>query len=167
VFWAAVRSRRAELVCALGGATVLLFAPLILVGGAHYPSTGWRTGGLWIVIAAGLGVAVLALVDQLRSSNQRHRLLADNSSDLVTRLSVDGTFIYASPASRAMIGYEPEELVGRNISELLHPDDLDAQSARRVRVDEAPGAVLQEFRVRHQDGRSKRRSRRSAISTGR
>jgi diguanylate cyclase (GGDEF)-like protein/PAS domain S-box-containing protein len=153
VFWASVRSRRTELVCALAGSTVLLFAPLMLAGAAHYPSSGWRTGGLWIVVAAGLGMAVLALVDQLRSSNRSHRLLADNSTDLVCRMLVDGTFTYVSPGSRAMLGYEPKELVGRTIGEFLHPQDRHAQAARRARVDEAPGALLQEFRMRHQDGR--------------
>jgi PAS domain-containing protein len=111
-----VRSRPAEVVGALAGATVLLFAPLVFIGGAHYPSTGWRTGALWIVVAAGLGIAVLALVGQLRSSNQRHRLLADNASDLIARFAVDGTIIYASPASRGLLGYEPDELVGRSIT---------------------------------------------------
>jgi diguanylate cyclase (GGDEF)-like protein/PAS domain S-box-containing protein len=153
VFWAAVRSQRAELVCALAGAAALLFAPLVLVGGAHYPISGWRTGGLWIVVAAGLGMAVLALVAQLSTSNQRHRLLADNSTDLVSRMMIDGTFTYVSPASRAMLGYEPNELVGRNITEFLHPQDRYAQAARRARVDEASDALLQEFRMRHHDGR--------------
>jgi diguanylate cyclase (GGDEF)-like protein/PAS domain S-box-containing protein len=153
VFWAAVRSRPAELWAALAGATVLLFAPLVLIGGAHYPASGWRTGALWIVVAAGLGIAILALVGQLRSSNQRHRLLADNSTDLISRLAVDGTIIYLSPAARALIGYEPEELVGRNIGEFLHPLDRYAQAARRARVDEATDPILQEFRLRHRDGR--------------
>jgi diguanylate cyclase (GGDEF)-like protein/PAS domain S-box-containing protein len=153
VFWASVRSRRAELVGALGGATVLLFAPLVLIGGAHYPSSGWRTGVLWIVVAAGLGVTVLALVDQLRSSNQRHRLLADNATDLVARFAVDGTIIYASPASGALLGYEPSELIGLSVTDLLHPLDRYAQGARRARIDEAPNAILQELRLRHRDGR--------------
>lgn len=153
VFWAAVRSRPAELRAALAGATVLLFAPLVFIGGARYPSSGWRTGALWIVVAAGLGIAVLALVGQLRSSNQRHRLLADNSTDLISRLAIDGTFLYVSHASRAMIGYEPDELVGRNIGEFLHPLDRYAQAARRARVDAATEPILQEFRVRHRDGR--------------
>ena len=153
VFWAAVRSRPAELTASLAGAAVLLFAPLVLIGGLHYPSSGWRTGALWIVVAAGLGIAVLALVGQLRSSNQRHRLLADNSTDLISRLAVDGTIIYVSPASRAMLGYEPGELVGRNIDEFLHPLDRNAQVARRATVDDASDAILQEFRLRHHDGR--------------
>ena len=42
VFWASVRSRPAELVCALGGAALLLFAPIVVVGGARYPSTASR-----------------------------------------------------------------------------------------------------------------------------
>jgi PAS domain S-box-containing protein len=153
VFWAAVRSRRAELVVTLAGSAILLFAPLLLIGGAHYPISGWRTGALWIVVAAGLGIAVLAIVDQLRSSNQRHRLLADNSTDLVSRMLVDGTLTYVSSGSRAMLGYEPEELVGRNITEFLHPQDRYAQAACRARIDEAPDAILQEFRMRHHDGR--------------
>jgi diguanylate cyclase (GGDEF)-like protein/PAS domain S-box-containing protein len=153
VFWAAVRSRAAELWAALAGTTVLLFAPLVFIGGAHYPSSGWRTGALWIVVAAGLGITVLALVGQLRSSNQRHRLLADNSTDLITSVAADGTIIYVSSASRAMIGYEPDELVERNITEFLHPLDRYAQAARRARVDEATDAILQEFRMRHRDGR--------------
>jgi diguanylate cyclase (GGDEF)-like protein/PAS domain S-box-containing protein len=153
VFWAAVRNRPAELTAVLVGATVLLFAPLVFIGGAHYPSSGWRTGGLWLVVAVGLGIGVLALVGQLRSSNQRHRLLADNSTDLIARLAVDGTFIYVSPASHAMLGYEPDELVGRNINELLDPLERHAQAARGARVDDATDAILQEFRVRHRDGR--------------
>ena len=112
VFWASLRSRRAELVLALAGAAVLLFAPLVLVGGAHYPSSGWRTGALWIVIAAGLGTAVLSLVDQLRSSNQRHRLLADNSTDLVAGLRPMGRSPMRRPRLARCSGYEPEELVG-------------------------------------------------------
>jgi hypothetical protein len=52
VFWAALHSRRAELVLALVGAALLLFTPL-LVGGARYPSSGWRPGARWFVIAAG------------------------------------------------------------------------------------------------------------------
>jgi diguanylate cyclase (GGDEF)-like protein/PAS domain S-box-containing protein len=153
VFWAALRSRRVELGCAVAGAALLLFTPIVAIGGVRYPSSGWRTGGLWVVVAAGLGIAVLALVGQLRSSNQRHRLLADNSTDLVARFSLDGTIIYASPASQALLGYAPVQLIGRQITELLHPRDQYAQNARMARIDETPEGILQEFRLRHRDGR--------------
>jgi diguanylate cyclase (GGDEF)-like protein/PAS domain S-box-containing protein len=153
VFWASLRSRRAELGLALAGAAALLFAPLVLIGGAHYPSSGWRTGALWVVIAAGLGVAVLSLVDQLRSSNQRHRLLADNSTDLVARFAPDGTFSYVSAASRALLGCEPRELMGQSARALMHPEDGADLARRRARVDATASTVVDEFRLRHRDGR--------------
>jgi diguanylate cyclase (GGDEF)-like protein/PAS domain S-box-containing protein len=152
VFWAAVRSRRAELGWALAGAALLLFAPIVVIGGAHYPSKGWRTGVLWITIAAGLGIAILALVDQLRASNQRHRLLAENSTDLVVRFAPDGAISYASPASRTLLGYEPAELVGLTITALMHPDDAAAHTGRGAWVDATADTVVEELRLEHHDG---------------
>jgi diguanylate cyclase (GGDEF)-like protein/PAS domain S-box-containing protein len=153
VFWAALHNRRTELALALGGAAVLLFTPLLLIGGAHYPASGWRTGALWIVIAAGLGNAVLSLVDQLRSSNQRHRLLADNSTDLVARFAPDGSFTYASAASYALLGCEPRELVGQSARALMHPEDSADLAQRRAHADATASTVVDEFRLRHRDGR--------------
>ena len=152
VFWASLHSRRAELVLALAGAALLLFTPLVLVGGTHYPSSGWRTGALWIVIAAGLGTTVLSLVNQLRSSNQRHRLLADNSSGLVARFTPGGTISYVSAASRALMGYEPEELVGQPASALMHPEDAADLAEHRARADATASTVVEEYRLRHGDG---------------
>jgi diguanylate cyclase (GGDEF)-like protein/PAS domain S-box-containing protein len=152
VFWASLRSRRAELVLALAGAALLLFTPLVLIGGAHYPSSGWRTGALWIVIAAGLGTTVLSLVNQLRSSNQRHRLLADNSSGLVARFAPDGTISYVSPASSELLGYAPEELVGQPTSAFMHPEDAAGLAQHSARADATASTVVEEYRLRHGDG---------------
>jgi hypothetical protein len=49
-----------------------------------------------LVIAAVIGVAVLELVEHLRSSQERQRLLAENSTDLVAVLAPDSTITYAS-----------------------------------------------------------------------
>jgi PAS domain S-box-containing protein len=46
-----------------------------------------------------------------------YRLLADNSSDLILRVALDGTCRYASPASRILFGVAPEQLVGTNLIE--------------------------------------------------
>jgi diguanylate cyclase (GGDEF)-like protein/PAS domain S-box-containing protein len=153
VISASLRNRRAELIWVIAGAGLVLFAPLVVIGGAHYPQSGWRSGGLVLVIAAALGVAVLELVARLRSSDDRQRLLAENSTDLVARFAPDGTTTYASPASGPLLGYAPDELVGLNITDLLHPQDRYAQNARRARIDETPDAIMQEFRLRHRDGR--------------
>lgn len=60
----------------------------------------------------------------LAESEANHRLLAEHSSDLILRVKPDATLIYVSPASAAVLGYAPEELMTRAIPEFLHPDDL-------------------------------------------
>jgi PAS domain S-box-containing protein len=44
-----------------------------------------------------------------------YRLLADNSTDPILRLALDGTCLYASPACRTPLGIAPEDLIGTNV----------------------------------------------------
>lgn len=65
----------------------------------------------------------------LATSEQHHRALAENVSDMITRLAPDCTRVYVSPACKRLLGYEPEELIGRTPQAIVHPDDwplLDA-----------------------------------------
>ena len=89
----------------------------------------------------------------LARSEERHRLLAENSTDLVARFALDATIAYASPASRTLFGYEPEQLIGQMITDLMHPEDRAGLDECWDRVDATPGATLMEFRLRHRDGR--------------
>jgi PAS domain S-box-containing protein len=52
------------------------------------------------------------------------RLLAEASRDLVSLHDSKGAFVYASPASLRLLGFAPEELVGRTVYDLFHPEDL-------------------------------------------
>ncbi|MNM11033.1 Sensory/regulatory protein RpfC [compost metagenome] len=62
---------------------------------------------------------------QLRQSERNNRLTLENSLDLITRIDPSGnTILYCSPASRTLLGCEPEEMVGMNTYAYLHPDDL-------------------------------------------
>src|SRR5205823_851643 len=64
----------------------------------------------------------------LREREGQYRLLAENSTDLISRHDPAGVYLYASPACRRLLGYEPEALVGRSAYDLIHPDDRDEVS---------------------------------------
>lgn len=59
----------------------------------------------------------------LLESEAQFRLLAENASDMIARLTTDGHMLYVSPASKSILGYDPEELTGKICFELMHEDD--------------------------------------------
>ncbi|MDO8612143.1 MAG: PAS domain S-box protein, partial [Dehalococcoidia bacterium] len=89
----------------------------------------------------------------LRRSEQQFRSLIENALDIIMGIGPDGALRYVSPSVQRTLGYEPEELVGKNPSDLVHPDDLPAVMAavaENLRSLE-PGPLL-EARLRHRDG---------------
>ncbi|MHC5537524.1 PAS domain-containing protein, partial [Singulisphaera rosea] len=93
--------------------------------------------------------------EELRRAAERFGLLVQNSSDIITVLSVDGAVLYQSASIERLLGYRPFDRVGRNIfrDPIVHPDDL---AKKREFLDEAihrPGMpVTTEFRLQHADG---------------
>ncbi|MEY2434408.1 MAG: hypothetical protein QOC92_4133 [Acidimicrobiaceae bacterium] len=88
----------------------------------------------------------------LRESEDRFRSLVQNSSDLTIVLYA-GQISYASEASFKVLGYRPEDLVGRPATDLVHPDDLE-WLRDRLAADLANNSVAQpvELRARRADG---------------
>jgi PAS domain S-box-containing protein len=84
-----------------------------------------------------------------RQSEELHRSVVDGSTDLIALLDADSRIVLASRAYRDVLGYEPADLLGRQLGELLHPDDL--ASARAKAVDRAI-AEPHTARLRHRDG---------------
>ncbi|GJD32378.1 hypothetical protein PMNALOAF_3647 [Methylobacterium adhaesivum] len=61
----------------------------------------------------------------LRDSEQRFRLLAETTTDVIIWSDLDTTRLYVSPAIRTVLGYEPEDLVGTKPLDFVHPDDVE------------------------------------------
>ena len=59
----------------------------------------------------------------LAESEAQFRLLAENSSDMISRHDMHGNFLYVSPACQTILGYKPEELTGTSITQLIHLED--------------------------------------------
>jgi PAS domain S-box-containing protein len=56
------------------------------------------------------------------NSEQKFRLLAENSEDIISVHAADGTIWYLSPSVTKVLGYEEEEVIGRSIIEFVHPE---------------------------------------------
>ena len=59
----------------------------------------------------------------LVNSEQKFRLLAENSEDIISVHAADGTIWYLSPSLTYVLGYEVEEVIGTAILDYVHPDD--------------------------------------------
>jgi diguanylate cyclase (GGDEF)-like protein/PAS domain S-box-containing protein len=93
------------------------------------------------------------IADRLQQSERAFRALADNASDLVRILDVDGRLLYVSPSSKALLGYEPDEMRALTRETLLHVDEreLATRAAERVRTGETTFEVLL-HRMRSKNG---------------
>jgi diguanylate cyclase (GGDEF)-like protein/PAS domain S-box-containing protein len=89
----------------------------------------------------------------LEESGERIRTLLQNTSDIITLLEADGTVRYISPAVERVTGYEPEEQIGTNAFDSVHPDDREQALNTFAEVLKVPGLHPPlEFRVPHKDG---------------
>lgn len=85
-------------------------------------------------------------------SEELYRLLAENSTEIISKHTPDGVYTYASPACRNLLGYEPEELVGNSVYELFHPEDLARISNAHSAVFERPDGHAARYRIRCKSG---------------
>ena len=77
--------------------------------------------------------------------------IADHLGDLISAHAPDGTYRYASPASRELLGYDPSELVGSAPYEYLHPNDIERIAvAHESALGSAPYTVT--YRMRRRSG---------------
>ncbi|MBX3007096.1 MAG: PAS domain S-box protein [Melioribacteraceae bacterium] len=90
------------------------------------------------VIVLILGPALIYLVSQITrfeeyrkevqvqsKVEQKYRHYIENALDIVTVIDKNGFIKYESPSIEKMLGYQPNELIGKNVFDFLHPDERD------------------------------------------
>ncbi|MBW7452947.1 PAS domain S-box protein [Paenibacillus sepulcri] len=95
-------------------------------------------------------VALEAMVPSMPDYQDLYSLITRNAQDLISISTPDGVLIYLSPSSWSLLGYKPEEFVGRKRMDYYHPEDA-AQM-------EQPGMLYSDKerfirRLQHRDGR--------------
>ncbi|MFN8526452.1 MAG: EAL domain-containing protein [Chloroflexota bacterium] len=154
---------------ARGGAIGAAFG--LLLGGAYLLGViggEQAIGALTVLAVAGsvvLGVcrgrgaaarvsqeAVSAELEELRRGEQRFRSMVLNTSDVVLVLRDDGSVDYQSPSAERIWGYTTDQLRGRNLFSLVHPDDRDTANSLFAQALQSPRlSMAAEFRLRLSD----------------
>ncbi|MFW5799463.1 MAG: PAS domain S-box protein, partial [Spirochaetota bacterium] len=91
--------------------------------------------------------------DALKSSEEKFKLISENSQELVCLHNTDGTYLYVSPSVKQLLGYDEEELLGRNPYEFFHPDDKERirnESHMKALNDE--NHISASYRIRKKNG---------------
>jgi diguanylate cyclase (GGDEF)-like protein/PAS domain S-box-containing protein len=107
----------------------------------------WRknaTARMGFVLALSLLIAIFGfflvrqlhlrqrLVSALVAKEADFRLLAEQSSDMVTRVGLDQRILYVSPASLRVVGWRPDQLIGTPALAGVNPQDLPGVNATMV-----------------------------------
>jgi PAS domain S-box-containing protein len=99
---------------------------------------------------------VVSFVDitRRREAEGAYRFLAHHATDIVSRVADDGTLLYISPSISSLIGYRPEELMGKSAFNIIHSDDHPgfARLNPITLPDSLSQPVRQTYRLLHRDG---------------
>jgi PAS domain S-box-containing protein len=88
----------------------------------------------------------------LRESIEQQRLVTEYATDLIAVVSLDFTIRLISQSVRDGLGYEPEELIGHNIAELIDPEMIDEIRVNTREILDGKPPWNRSFRLRHRNG---------------
>lgn len=88
---------------------------------------------------------------ELKESEEKFRLIAEYSSDMITLHDIRGKYLYASPACKEILQYDAEELVGKDAYLFIHPEDQEIiEQHHQTLLD--TGYTVSTYRIRGKDG---------------
>ncbi len=87
---------------------------------------------------------------RLAASEEKYRLLAENSSDVVVHCR-NGQLVWVSPSIQPTLGWSPIDWLGRKLQELVHAADLELFNGISTSLDGGAETVVERFRLRARD----------------
>lgn len=94
------------------------------------PETGWRwcLGSVGVDYETGLVIGTHQETSALKEAEERFRRAFEDAGTGMAITGLDGRFVRVNRSLAEMLGRAPEELAGRRVRELTHPDDYDGDA---------------------------------------
>jgi diguanylate cyclase (GGDEF)-like protein/PAS domain S-box-containing protein len=92
------------------------------------------------------------LVGLLREGERRYRILAENATDIVMSVTLEGRLTYVSPRAQTVMRRNPDELIGAYLPDLVIADDRDALATAIENLAIGASEISQVSRFRRPDG---------------
>ncbi len=94
-----------------------------------------------------------AAQEEVERSQQYYKALIEYAPDVIVVFDMERRPLFVSPAFQRTFGYSADEVIGRNLSEIIHPDDLEGLAKTAAEGEKNPGVPTHsEYRMRHKDG---------------
>jgi len=92
--------------------------------------------------------------EDLRQSEEKYRLIVEETLDLIFTTNSREEFAYVSPSVKSILGYNPSELIGKQFISLVHPQDKLAmtEEIKRSYTNGYNASMENEYRLRHSSG---------------
>lgn len=92
-------------------------------------------------------------LQNLEANEKKFRALIENNSDIILLMSFTGDILYCSPSLLKVMGYAPEEWIGKKQFDCVHPEDVKTLEAIRERANGSPAETFYyKCRVLHKNG---------------
>jgi len=89
----------------------------------------------------------------LRESEARFRMLVEYSNDIIAIINSQGFVRYYCPSTARILGYNATEILGKNVLDIVHPEDRDKTMEGIALLQKDPEKTVRiETRVKHKDG---------------
>lgn len=115
---------------------------------------GYLIGNILLILAA-FGILLTYFEktrNDLKRSEQHLRIITDNMTDMIIKTDPKGIFQYASPSTKELLGYEPSDILGKSIFDLVYDDDIDMVKEEYQTSFNIGSSKRMEYRCRHAEG---------------
>ena len=120
----------------------------------HAISTPWKNGD-GDIVWDGIGLDITKRRQAEKALEKKNHLLkriTENMFDMVSMSDIEGNYTFAGKSHERILGYATSDLIGKNVMDFVHPDDLPTIKKEFQSLLEKGGTKTVQYRNRHNLG---------------